>query len=44
MVEADNLRRDFTFNLKIVKPEVEVSVKKGDLISAILPHAALFRR
>lgn len=37
VVETDNLRRDFTFNLKIVKPRIQVSVKKGDLISAIIP-------
>lgn len=42
VVEADNLRRDFTFNLKIVKPDVEVSVKKGDLISAIIPMPRYF--
>jgi hypothetical protein len=42
VVETDNLRRDFTFNLKIVKPGVEVSVKKGDLISAIIPVPRYF--
>lgn len=42
VVETDNLRRDFTFNLKIVKPGVEVSVKKGDLISAIIPIPRYF--
>ena len=42
VVETDNLRRDFTFNLKIIKPGVEVSVKKGDLISAIVPVPRYF--
>ncbi len=37
VVEADNLRRDFTFNLKIVEPKTRVRVKKGDIISAIIP-------
>ncbi len=42
VVESDNLRRDFTFNLKIVKPGVEVSVKRGDIISAIIPVPRYF--
>lgn len=42
VIEADNLRRDFTFNLKITRPGVEVSVRKGDLISAILPIPRYF--
>lgn len=37
VVEADNLRRDFTFNLKIIEPNVRVDVKQGDIISMILP-------
>ena len=37
VVEADNLRRDFTFNLKVTSPNVQVSVKAGDLISCVLP-------
>lgn len=42
VVEADNLRRDFTFNLKIVKPNIPVEVKAGDVISAILPIPRFF--
>jgi len=37
VVEADNLRRDFTFNLKITSPGVLVTVKKGQVISCMLP-------
>jgi hypothetical protein len=37
VVETDNLRRDFTFNLKIVTPKKRVRVKKGDIISGIIP-------
>lgn len=37
VVESDNLRRDFTFNLKIIEPNVQVEVKQGDIISMILP-------
>jgi hypothetical protein len=37
VIETDNLRRDFTFNLKITEPNVKITVKKGDFIGAILP-------
>jgi len=42
VVETDNLRRDFTFNLKIVKPGIRVTVKKGDIISGIIPIPRYF--
>lgn len=37
VIETDNLRRDFTLNLKVTAPNVLVSVKAGDLIGCILP-------
>jgi hypothetical protein len=37
VVETDNLRRDFTFNLKITIPNFEVKVNKGDIIAAFIP-------
>jgi hypothetical protein len=37
VVEADNLRRDFTFNLKITRPDFPVEIKVGDLLAAVLP-------
>jgi hypothetical protein len=37
VVEADNLRRDFTFNLKITRPNFPVEIKVGDLLAAVLP-------
>jgi hypothetical protein len=37
VVETDNLRRDFTFNLKITIPNFKVHVKSGDVIAAFLP-------
>ena len=37
VVEADNLRRDFTFNLKVTRPDFPVEIKVGDLLSAVLP-------
>lgn len=42
VIETDNLRRDFTFNLKITVPNVEIKVKAGDIISAILPIPRFF--
>jgi hypothetical protein len=42
VVETDNLRRDFTFNLKIVEPKMRVRVKQGDIISAIIPIPRYF--
>lgn len=37
VIEADNLRRDFTFNLRITSPNVEVKVNRGDWLAAIIP-------
>ena len=37
VVEADNLRRDFTFNLKITRPDHPIEIKVGDLLAAVLP-------
>jgi hypothetical protein len=37
VIETDNLRRDFTFNIKVTTPNVKISVKSGDTIAAILP-------
>ena len=37
VVETDNLRRDFTFNLKIQIPNIEVHVTKGSPIAAFIP-------
>lgn len=37
VIETDNLRRDFTFNLKITKPNITISIKAGDPIGAFIP-------
>lgn len=37
VVETDNLRMSFTFNLKITIKDFEVKVNKGDIIAAFLP-------
>lgn len=42
VVEADNLRRDFTFNLRITRPNYDVQVKKGDIIGCVMPYPRAF--
>jgi len=37
VVETDQIRRDFTFNIKMTVPEYEVVVKKGDPLGAFIP-------
>ena len=37
VVEADQIRRDFTFNLKITVPNYTVRINKGDIIGAFIP-------
>lgn len=42
VVETDNLRRDFTFNLKTTRVNQWISVKKGQPIAAVLPYPRKF--
>lgn len=42
VIETDNIRRDFTFNFKIVEPNKEVVVKKGDVLSSFMPIPRYF--
>lgn len=37
VIETDNIRRDFTFNLKVTVPNLKISVRKGDPLGAFLP-------
>ena len=37
IVESDNLRGHFTFNLKVTTPGVKIEIKKGDWLSAFIP-------
>lgn len=37
VVESDNLRRDFTFNLKITVPNFKIRIKRGDPVGAFIP-------
>lgn len=42
VIEADNLRRDFTFNLKITEPNKEIKISKGQPIAALFPIPRYF--
>jgi hypothetical protein len=37
IIETDNLRRDFTFNLKVTIPNYKINVKRGDALGAFIP-------
>lgn len=37
VIESDNLRRSFTFNLKITTPNKKIYIKKGDWLAAFIP-------
>jgi hypothetical protein len=39
VIETDNIRRDFTFNLRMTIPEMKIHVKVGDPIAAFIPIA-----
>lgn len=41
-VETDQLRRDFTFNLRVTKPEEWFHVRKGDPVGYMLPYPRHF--
>lgn len=42
VVEADNLRRDFTFNIRITRPNYEICVSRGDIIGCFMPYPRAF--
>tara|TARA_B100000214_G_scaffold5112_1_gene3815 strand:+ start:8251 stop:9594 length:1344 start_codon:yes stop_codon:yes gene_type:complete len=42
VIETDNLRRDFTFNLKLTRPGHTVHVKKGEFIGCVIPIPRYF--
>lgn len=37
IIETDNIRRDFTFNLKMTLPDHKIEVRKGDPLGAFIP-------
>jgi hypothetical protein len=42
VVETDQIRRDFTFNIKITIPNFKISVRKGDALGAFIPVQRYF--
>lgn len=42
VIETDNLRRDFTFNLKVTRPNTYITIKAGDPIGAFIPIPRYF--
>ena len=42
VVETDNLRRDFTFNIRVTRPNYKIHIKKGDYIGCIMPYPRHF--
>jgi hypothetical protein len=42
VIETDQLRRDFTFNLKLTDPGRKISFKKGDPLGAFIPIPRYF--
>lgn len=42
VVETDNLRFNFTFNIKVMSPNIETIIKKGDPLGAFIPIPRYF--
>ena len=42
VVETDNLRRDFTFNLKVTRKNEKIIINKGELIGCVIPTPRYF--
>lgn len=42
VIESDNLRRDFTFNLRITRPNYDIKIKKGDILGCVIPYPRHF--
>lgn len=42
VIETDNLRRDFTFNLKVTRPNHLITIEKGTFIGCIIPIPRYF--
>lgn len=43
VIETDNLRRDFTYNLKLTRPGHTVTINQGDWIGCVLPVTRYFQ-
>lgn len=42
VIETDNLRRDFTFNLKVTRKNEKIIINKGEYIGCVLPIPRYF--
>ncbi|HEY9676990.1 MAG TPA: DUF6065 family protein [Drouetiella sp.] len=42
VVETDNLRRDFTFNIKITRPHLDIYIEKGTPLGCVVPYPRFF--
>lgn len=42
VVETDNLRRDFTYNIKITRPQMDIYIEKGTPLGCIVPYPRFF--
>lgn len=42
VVETDNLRRDFTFNIRITRPQMDIFIPKGMPLGCIVPYPRFF--
>lgn len=42
VVETDNLRRDFTFNIKITRPHMDIFIAKGTPLGCIVPYPRFY--
>jgi hypothetical protein len=42
VIETDNIKRDFTFNLKMTVPNQTITIKKGDPLGAFIPIPRYF--
>lgn len=42
VIETDQLRRDFTFNLKVTIPGIKIDIRKGDFLGAFIPIPRYF--
>lgn len=42
VVETDNLRRDFTYNIRITRPNYTIRINKGSYIGCIIPYPRHF--
>lgn len=42
IVETDQIRRDFTFNMKVTIPDYKITIRKGDPVGAFIPIPRYF--